>query len=93
MKPVTPRSSGRGKPVVFGADQQPQYRPLPALVEERLEGVVDVKTEWELTGTERNAIAHGARLKLSVLTFGKPLQPVLLTVEGVEPEPEVGTPR
>ncbi len=88
MQPVIPRSSGAGKAVVYAAEQ-PQYRPLPALVSE--EGAVF--TEWELTRDERDAVARGARLILSLMPFGGPLQPVRLEVEGVEPEPPVGTPR
>ncbi len=45
-----------------------------------------INTEWELTHTERTAIFAGARVMLSVLTFGQPLQPVLLAVEGAESE-------
>lgn len=83
MNPVIPRS-GEGRPTVFAADQ-PQYRPLPARVTE--EGAIS--TEWELTAAERKAVADGARVQLRVLTFGGLLQPVLLTVEGVDPGPEL----
>ncbi len=79
MNPVIPRSS-EGEPVVFTADQ-PQYRPLPASVTLRA-----VNTEWQPTFNERKALSDGARILLSVLTFGQPLQPVLLAVEGVESE-------
>lgn len=88
MNPVIPRSGGEGKPVVFAANQ-PQYRPLPALVTDG--GVV--LSEWELTHAERRAIGDGARLRVRQLTFGSSLQPILLTIEGVDPEPPVGMAR
>ncbi len=83
MNPVIPRSGGEGKPIVFAANQ-PQYRPLPARVTLR-----GVNTEWQPTIEEARAIFNGARVMLRVLTFGRPLQPVLLTVEGVDPGPEI----
>lgn len=79
MNPVIPRSS-EGEPIVFAAGQ-PGYRPLPARVTLRA-----VNTEWQPTFNERRALADGARIMLSVLTFGQPLQPVLLAVEGAESE-------
>ncbi len=88
MNPVIPRSGGEGKPVVFAAEQ-PQYRPLPALVTD--DGVV--LSEWELTYAERRAVADGARLRVRQLTDGALLQPILLTIEGVDPEPPVGMAR
>lgn len=88
MNPVTPRSGGEGRPIVFTANQ-PEYRPLPALVTD--DG--DVLSEWELTYAERRAIADGARLRVRQFTFGSLLQPILLTIEGVDPEPPVGITR
>lgn len=63
------------RPIVFAADQ-PQYRPLPALIYP--EGVV--RTEWRLTEEERQRIAAGENLRLWVWTFGQALQPVALEV-------------
>ena len=41
-------------------------------------------TRWQLTDEERAAIAAGADLMLSVLTFRQPLQPVIMGVAGVD---------
>lgn len=59
--------------IVFAKDQ-PQYKPLPAICN-RNDGIV--LTRWKLTDTEREAVALGADLFLSVYTFGQPLQPLL----------------
>lgn len=61
--------------VVFAKDQ-PEYLPLPALVfpDGR------VLTEWRFSEEERAAIARGENLRLWVWTFGRPLQPVALTL-------------
>lgn len=88
MNPVIPRSGGEGRPVTFAANQ-PEYRPLPALVTD--DGVV--LSEWELTHAERRAVADGARLRVRQSTFGSLLQPILLTIEGVDLEPPVGLAR
>jgi hypothetical protein len=88
MQPVIPRSeeAREGKAVVF-AEHQPQYHPLPA----RVTADGGVHTEWELTHAERKAVAAGARVQLTILTFGGELQPVRLMVEGVEPDPRAGS--
>ena len=66
-----------GANIVFGANQ-PEYRPLPA---ERVGNAVvgQINTCWELTPEELKTIAETGRIWLSVLTFGQPLQPVLLS--------------
>ena len=64
---------GRG---IILAKDQPQYQPLPAKV--TADG--RVITEWQLTEAERNLIARGENIRLHVLTFGAPLQPVRLEV-------------
>jgi len=70
-----------GERVVFAADQ-PEYRPLPAL---RYPFYGTVRTRWRLSENERRAILDGANVELSIVTFGAPLQPVVLSVQGVEP--------
>jgi hypothetical protein len=74
MKAVEPRS-GAGQALVIAKDQ-PEYTPLPA--RRTADGVLT--TEWELTPLEREAIARGARVRLTILTFNQPLQPVRLEV-------------
>ena len=81
MKPVEPIRCGDGMTrVVFGAGQ-PQYNPLPALVLDTPER--HVVSRWQFTEDERRAILDGACLELSQMTFGEPIQPVHLSIEGV----------
>ena len=77
MKPVDLETEGHENVVVFAKDQ-PQYEPLPAQRQEN--GVI--WTRWQLTEDGRRAIMDGARVDLWVWTFGNPLQPVRLAVEG-----------
>lgn len=56
---------------------QPQYLPLPALRER--DGCVT--TCWKLTRRERVRLLFTGRIWWRVLTFNRPLQPVLPTVE------------
>lgn len=81
MKPITPEEYFGGEPVIFAKDQ-PEYRQLPARADEYC-----VITTWELTAVERAAILAGAKVVLKVMNHNKPLQPVLLYVQGVEEEP------
>jgi len=75
MLPVTPVLADEFQPdeVLLGADQ-PQYSPLPAL---RSQGGV-IMSRWTLSDAERKAVAEGADIYLSVLTFNMPPQPVYL---------------
>lgn len=77
MNPIAPNVEGR-QTVMLG-ESQPEYETLPAAVME--DGLL--YTKWELTEVERKALADGAPVELWVWTFGKPFQPVALTVEGV----------
>jgi len=64
--------------VVF-AQEQPQYNVLPAWRGDRTDGMV--VTRWKLTWRERLCILIGGTIWLSVLTFNKPLQPVMMHTE------------
>ena len=77
MKPVDP-GDDYGDLVVYGA-HQPEYLSLPSRVFEGLSF-----TLWELSFEERQAILDGARIGLRMMTFGQPLQPVYLAVEGTD---------
>ena len=75
MKPI----KFDGANVVFGANQ-PEYHPLPA--ERRGNpGTGEIVTCWEFSPDELKKIAETGQIWLSLLTFGQPLQPVLLSVE------------
>jgi len=72
------------------AENQPQYRPLPA---HRFENDPQGRIAccWKLSWRERIAVLFGGKIWQQILTFGKPLQPQLLGTEkpnmsGVEGE-------
>lgn len=74
MKPI----EFKGANVVFAADQ-PEYLPLPAMrVPNDPSGLII--TKWQLSPEELEEINKTGTIHLSVMTFNKPLQPVLLTV-------------
>jgi hypothetical protein len=63
--------------VVYGKDQE-QYNPLPAVYLDT--PARPVLSRWRLTDEERAAIAAGADVVLTLLTFGHPLTPSHLQV-------------
>jgi len=81
MKPIDP-ADAKGVCTLFAKDQ-PQYQPLPA----RVRGAT-VHTRWRLSFRERIAVLFGRSIDLELLTFGRPLQPLLLYVQGMEPQSE-----
>jgi len=64
--------------VVTFAKDQPEYRPLPAVVFHGPER--RVISRWTLTADERARIAAGEDLYVEQLTFGGALQPILPTI-------------
>ena len=67
-----------GANVVYAA-HQPEYKPLPA---EHCGGKCgQINTCWELSPDELKRIQETGEIWLAVLTFGQPLQPLLLTTE------------
>lgn len=84
MKPASPVLPGHEhviKETVFGAGQ-PQYTSLPAVIVPGSEG--EVLTRWEFSEEEKLAIANGASLYLSVMTFGRSFHPVLLRIASAD---------
>ena len=72
--------------VVFGANQ-PEYIPLPA--ERRPGQSGEIVTCWELSPDELKRVQETGKIYLGLLTFGQPLQPVIMSVEKPEPyDPE-----
>ena len=65
---------------------QPQYMPLPALRSAGPERVV--MSRWELTPVEREMIANGADVFVSIWTFGDPYPPTSLRVLNKTSNPE-----
>lgn len=74
MRPVKPEQRIGYEDVTFAKDQ-PEYIPLPAITDGNY-----VETKWRLSWRERLTTALRGNLYLSVLTFGRPLQPVRLSV-------------
>jgi hypothetical protein len=62
------------------AKNQPEYRPLPALVMDDGE----IITCWGLSFKDRLKILFTGKIWLNVLTFNKPLQPLLMSVDKPE---------
>ena len=82
MKPI----EFDGVNVVFGANQ-PEYIPLPA--ERRPGRSGEVVTCWELSPEELKRVQETGKIYLGLLTFGQPLQPVIMSVDKPEPyDPE-----
>jgi hypothetical protein len=76
MTPVSPVIPGmEGLDVIYAKDQ-PEYNPLPTV--RSSDG--KVTSRWAFTPAEKEAIANGAELYLTLWTFGQPLQPVLMAI-------------
>ncbi len=74
MKPV----NFDGANVVFGANQ-PEYIPLPAERVGKPE-TGQINTCWELSPEELKMVQETGKIWVSLLTFGQPLQPVMVSV-------------
>ncbi len=85
MQPIEPTEGLPGVRVAF-AEDQPEYTTLPVMYESENQG--RATSTWSLDEDERRAVAEGANIKLTMLTFGNPLQPVVMVVEGVRPAAE-----
>lgn len=78
MKPIEVTGID-GRSITYGANQS-EYEPLPAVVQS--DGTI--WTRWQLSPEERRAILDGAAIELSVMTFGQPIQPLYMRVQGIE---------
>lgn len=63
------------------AAHQQQYEPLPSL-----DGPYDgeVLARWHLSENERRAVLDGADIELRIYTYGHPLQPHWLEIQGTQ---------
>ncbi len=68
---------------VVYAEDQPEYLPLPALRKE--DGTIT--TCWELSSEEMETVKQTRKIYLDVMTFNKPLQPLLPYVKNEIPKP------
>lgn len=64
------------------AEDQPEYKPLPAFKAQSPQG--EVITCWNLTFRERLRILFKGEIWLCLLTFNKPLTPTFLTTQKSE---------
>lgn len=78
LKPISPVIPGTPFQEVVFAKDQPEYLPLPAVLADNGTRVI---TCWRLSFLERVRVLFSGRIWLSMLTFGKPLQPVLPETE------------
>lgn len=72
MKPI----KFPGQNIVF-AEHQPEYQPLPAFISD--DGIV--VSCWRLTFRERLRMLFTGRIYLLSMTFNRPLQPLLPSVD------------
>jgi hypothetical protein len=78
MESVSPVMPGSSEIEIVLGKGQPEYVELPAVY---LEGIHrPMVTRWRLSHEERVAIAAGADIVLTQLTFCQPFQPVHLQV-------------
>ena len=68
-----------GANAIIGAAQAEHFEPLPAQVFKDKEGVV--LTFWQFSDVDKARINKGEPIWLATQTFGRPLQPVLLTTD------------
>ena len=74
MQPMSPVVAGSTLSEIIFAKDQPQYRPLPVLKD--INGTL--VSRWRLGWIERLRVLFRGDLYLTIMTFNKPLQPVLL---------------
>lgn len=83
QSPALPNACAFTHREIVLAKNQPQYKELPAAVDE----TGRITTRWALTWRERFDLLFGANVFLEVLTYRQPLQPVKLTVGFAEDGP------
>lgn len=66
----------KGANVTF-AENQPEYKPLPAFIDEQ----GNVVTCWELSNEDFEKLVETKRIYLSIKTFNNPLQPIFMTAD------------
>jgi len=85
VRAVAPRV---GLPEVTLAEEQPDYLPLTVAVWKDPAGQVGVLTRWRPSREDLVRLAAGEDLYISLLTFGQPMQPMVVQVgaEGWAPD-------
>jgi hypothetical protein len=69
-----------GLPEITVAEDQHEYLTLTAALVEWDDGSRGILTRWRLTHNEKERVANGEDLYITVLTFGQPLQPIAVVV-------------
>jgi hypothetical protein len=77
VRPVAPRVGSL--PEVTIAEDQHQFLTLVGAVTTYKNGS-GMLTRWRLTDEERERVVKGEDLYLELLTFGKPVQPIILSI-------------
>ena len=77
MRAVSPVVPGMELPEVVYAKGQAEYADLPAC--RSTDGTI--LTRWRLNFVERLHVLFGGNVYLAVMTFNRPLQPVMLCTE------------
>lgn len=77
MQPVSPVIPDKNFNEIVVAEHQDEYQNLPAIP---LEGGM-ILTRWKLDEAERRRVAETGDIYVSMMTFGNPVTPLLLTVE------------
>lgn len=80
MMPVSPVIPDENHKEVIVAEDQEQYQNLPSI--SLSDG--SILTRWKLSDEEIKIVAETGDIYLHMLTFGKPVTPVLLMVEKPE---------
>jgi len=83
--PKSPVVKGLEDHEIVKGQGQPQYQPLPVLQST----IGRAMSRWEFTHEEREAIAIGADLYITVSTFGDPIQPIRVDVCAEEDSDEL----
>ena len=87
MRAVSPVLPGSADIEVTLGKDQPEYIPLPAVyLDNEWRPMI---TRWRFSEEERQAIAEGADLVMTQMTFTKPFQPVHLQIVGQNDMPEL----
>lgn len=77
MRMVAPRT---GAEEITIAESQEEYKTLVAAIYETPEGHQILLTRWKLSVEEVNRIINGEDIYVSLMTFGTPMQPILVQV-------------
>lgn len=85
MRMIAPRT---GAPEITLAEEQTEYAPVTVAVYAHpdLGGARTLFSRWRLTPEERERVAAGEDIYLGLVTFDRPMQPIMIQVgsDGLE---------